>query len=134
MCLQHQFLVHGQCRHHRWSKQGSLLTCKAGPEEDDEDDDDTDIDGDVNHDGDDDDVDDEVIQQAPTAIDSRDVSRMVSGMMTNLDVSSKVKMDTTILHTSIVLVCGANPRGTFTGNFPNVCNSSSGSDDGVDSG
>lgn len=106
VCLQHERLIHGQYCHHSWSKQATLLTCKAGPEEEeeeDDDDDDTEVDGDDNHDdgdnhdGDDDDADDE-LTEAPAAIEKRDVSRMVSGMMTNLDVSSKARIDTAVLH------------------------------------
>ncbi|CAN0026297.1 unnamed protein product [Pylaiella littoralis] len=74
----------------RWSKQGSLLTCKAGPEEESENDD-TDVDGDDHRDDEDEEDDDDEQTEAPAAaaIAKRDVSRMVSGMMTNLDVSSK---------------------------------------------
>ncbi|CAM9260460.1 unnamed protein product [Ectocarpus sp. 12 AP-2014] len=50
----------------------NLLTCKAGPEEDEEDDSD----------------DDDEQTMVPETVSTRDVSRMVSGMMSNLNVSS----------------------------------------------
>ncbi|CBN75586.1 Homologue of the meiosis-specific protein HOP1 [Ectocarpus siliculosus] len=56
----------------RWAKDRNLLKCKAGPEEDEEDDSD----------------DDDEQTMVPETVSTRDVSRMVSGMMTNLNVSS----------------------------------------------
>ncbi|CAM9117446.1 unnamed protein product [Ectocarpus sp. 8 AP-2014] len=50
----------------------NLLTCKTGPEEDEEDDSD----------------DDDEQTMVPETVSTRDVSRMVSGMMNNLNVSS----------------------------------------------
>lgn len=80
---------------YRWSKQGSLLTCKAGPEEDD---DGTDVD---DNDDEQTDGDDEQTEAPPAAVADRDVSRMVSGMMGNLDVSSNVRKGGLELSTQI---------------------------------
>lgn len=67
----------------RRSQPGTLLSCEAGPKQDEEDEPEA-------EDGEDEEEEEEEREKEPSA--GRDVSRMVSGMLTHLDVAGNVRL------------------------------------------